>query len=151
MFQVKSMNSEGWSVWSEVSKPHMTLTREPDRPDKPDVIGKTPVSITLKVKRPNGNGDPVYSYVVRKREMSVKRKTPWGPAGAFVAEKVEIEEEVEGRWKEERTMWPFAIVTIGFLNPASHYDFQIQARNRSGQSEVRAEEAHFGTTIKLCW
>lgn len=92
------------------------------------------MSIKLKVRRPEGNGDPVYSYVVRKREMSVKRKTPWGPAGAFVAETVEEEEDCEGMWKLNphtgKAKWPFAIITIGFLHPNSHYDFQVQALNR---------------------
>ncbi|GMI01827.1 hypothetical protein TrST_g10429 [Triparma strigata] len=138
-FQVKSCNSEGWSEWSPKSKPLQTLTKEPDRPEKPEITGKTPVSIKLKVKRPEGNGDPVYSYVVRKREMSVKRKTPWGPAGAFVAESVEVEEECEGLWKLNphtgKAKWPFAIIEIGFLHPNSHYDFQVQALNRSGRSE----------------
>ena len=82
-FKVKSANSEGWSDWSKESDPIMTLTKEPEVPERPMINqnDKTAVSIVFKVKRPYDNGANVESYIVQKREMSAKRKTPWHAAG----------------------------------------------------------------------
>ena len=158
-FQVKSQNSEGWSEWSDRNTPHHTLTREPDVPDKPVIVGKTPVSISFKVRRPHGNGDDVYSYIVRKREMSVKRKTAWGPAGAFAAkdfEELEDWENPDNFHKVEK--YPFATITIDGLEAGSHYDFQVACRNNSGISEYSASTfrtktmaASLPRAVPRCW
>ena len=70
-FKVKSANSEGWSDWSKESEPIMTLTKEPEIPERPtiDPTTKTAVSVVLKVKRPYDNGAKVDAYIVQKREM----------------------------------------------------------------------------------
>jgi hypothetical protein len=158
-FQVKSQNSEGWSEWSDRNTPHHTLTREPDVPDKPVIVGKTPVSISFKARRPHGNGDDVYSYIVRKREMSVKRKTAWGPAGAFAArdfEDLEDWENPDNFHKVEK--YPFATITIDGLEAGSHYDFQVACRNNSGISEYSASTfrtktlaASLPRAVPRCW
>jgi hypothetical protein len=140
-FQVKSANSEGWSDWSDESTPLYTLTKEPDVPEKPVVVDKTPVTITIKVRRPEENGEPIQQYIVRKREMSVKRKTAWGPAGAFglmehADEPLEKEEEIDDpKPPHGKIKVKFAYITIDRLGPASHYDFQVACKNKSGTSE----------------
>ena len=158
-FQMKSCNSEGWSEWSSISEPLMTLTKRPDTPEKPKIVGRTPVSISLKVRRPNGNGDNVYSYIVRKREMSVKKKTAWGPAGAFSAGDVENMEDWENPdnfHQVEKT--PFATIEVEKLDAGSHYDFQVACRNKSGISEYSSSTFRTKTLpakvpqkVPRCW
>ncbi len=134
-FQIKSANSEGWSDWSNESEPLKTLTKEPDIPDRPTVIGKSPTSVTLRVRRPQENGEDIVSYVVRKREMSVKRKTAWGPSGAYPPHDIEkLEDWEDPKPPHAMIKVKFAYVTIENLNPASHYDFQVACRNGSGIS-----------------
>ena len=141
-FQVKSANSEGWSEWSKESAPLMTMTREPDVPEKPVVTGKSPVSVSFKVMRPAENGDEIHQYIVRKREMSVKRKTAWGPAGVFVCgdgENLEKEELVDDPLPPHaKVLKKFAHITVAGLSPGSHYDFQVACKNGSGTSQYGA-------------
>jgi len=157
-FQMKSQNSEGWSDWSDRNEPHYTLTKQPDIPEKPKIIGKTPVSISFKVRRPHGNGDDVFSYIVRKREMSVKKKTAWAPAGAFAAKEVEGLEDWENPgnfFKVEK--YPFATIEIAGLDAGCYYDFQVACRNKSGLSEFSSSTFRTKTMaaglpkVPRCW
>ena len=135
-FQVKSENSEGWSPWSKESAPLWTLMERPFVPEKPQFVAKSPASVTIKIKKPFDNGDPILHYVVRKREMSVKRKTPWGIGGTFQAEEVEsIEEEPEEHHPGKTKQVTYGYVTITGLFPNSHYDFMAACTNKSGQSD----------------
>ena len=135
-FQMKCCNSEGWSEWSEESPPLMTLTKEPNAPEKPTILRKTQVSVTIKVKKPDENGDAILHYAVKKREMSVRRKTPWGAAGTFsVVPGLEIEEEIDDPLPpHKKILVKYAHITVESLNPASHYDFQVQVENNTGAS-----------------
>jgi len=136
-FKVKSANSEGWSDYSKESGKIFTLTDKPETPERPQINQhtKTSVSITMKVKQPYDNGASVLSYVVHKREMSAKGKTPWHITGTFQATHVEkMEDFVDMKLNTtERLM--IATITVGDLTPGSNYDFKVAARNNSGISE----------------